>query len=126
MIKFLRFKDGDLLNVNSVKAIRRDMCLVNRGCREDGKRGIHAEIEIQATNGGVYKLIDVSAYTARKESEPWDYDTKGSRLAVERIENILDTMITLLVDKMNDEDEKIISIGTSFLEEAMQEEVERG
>lgn len=126
MIKFLRFKDGDLLNVNSVKTIRRDMYLVNRGCREDGKRGIHAEIEIQATNGGVYKLIDVSVYAARKEGEPWDYDTKGGRLAVERIEDILDTMLVLLVDKMNDEDEKIISIDTRFLEDSMQEEVERG
>lgn len=126
MIKFLRFKDGDLLNVNSVKTIRRDMYLVNRGRWEDGKRGIHAEIEIQATNGGVYKLIDVSAYTARKESEPWDYDTKGSRLAVERIEDILDTMITVLVDKMNDENEKIIDIDTRPLKNAMQEEVDRG
>lgn len=126
MIKFLRFKDGDLLNVNSVKTIRRDMYLVNRGRWEDGKRGIHAEIEIQATNGGVYKLIDVSAYAARKEGEPWDYDTKGGRLAVERIEDILDTMITLLVDKMNDEDEKIISIDTGFLEDSMQAEVDRG
>lgn len=126
MIKFLRFKDGDLLNVNSVKAIRKDMYLVNRGSVGDGKRGIHAEIEIQATNGGVYKLIDVRAYAAWKEGEPWDYDTKGGRLAVERIEDILDTMITILVDKMNDENEKIIDIDTRFLEEAMQEEVERG
>lgn len=126
MIKFLRLKDGELLNVNSVKTIRRDMYLVNRGCREDGKRGIHAEIEIQATNGGVYKLIDVSAYAARKEGEPWDYDTKGGRLAVERIEDILDTMLVLLVDKMNDEDEKIISIDTRFLEDSMQAEVDRG
>lgn len=126
MIKFLRFKDGELLNVNSVKTIRSDMYLVNRGCREDGKRGIHAEIEIQATNGGVYKLIDVSAYAARKENEPWDYDTKGGRLAVERIEDILDTMITVLVDKMNDENEKIIDIDTRPLKNAMQEEVDRG
>lgn len=126
MIKFLRFKDGDLLNVNSVKTIRRDMYLVNRGRWEDGKRGIHAEIEIQATNGVVYKLIDVSAYAARKEGEPWDYDTKGGRLAVERIEDILDTMLVLLVDKMNDEDEKIISIDTRFLEDSMQAEVDRG
>ena len=126
MIKFLRFTDGDLLNVNSVKTIRRDMYLVNRGRWEDGKRGIHAEIEIQATNGGVYKLIDVSAYAARKEGEPWDYDTKGGRLAVERIEDILDTMLVLLVDKMNDEDEKIISIDTRFLEDSMQAEVDRG
>lgn len=125
MIKFLRL-DGDLLNVNSVKTIRRDMYLVNRGRWEDGKRGIHAEIEIQATNGGVYKLIDVSAYAARKEGEPWDYDTKGGRLAVERIEDILDTMLVLLIDKMNDENEKIIDIDTRFLEEAMQEEVDRG
>lgn len=126
MIKFLRFKDGDLLNVNSVKAIAKSVYLTNRGCGEDGKRGIHAEIEIQATNGGVYKLIDVRAYAPLKEGEPWGYDTRGGKLAVERIEDILDTMVTLLVDKMNDEDEKIIDIDTRFLEDAMQAEVERG
>lgn len=126
MIKFLRLEDGELLNVNSVKTIRKDMYLVNRGSREDGKRGIHAEIEIQATNGGIYKLIDVRAYAPLKEGEPWGYDTRGGKCAVERIEDILDMMVTILVDKMNDEDEKIIGIDTRFLEEAMQEEVERG
>ncbi len=35
-------------------------------------------------------------------------------------------MVALLVDKMNDEHEKIIDIDTRFLEEAMQEEVDRG
>lgn len=61
-----------------------------------------------------------------EEGESWNYNTGRGPHAVRRMEDILDTMITLLVDKMNDEDEKIISIGTSFLEEAMQEEVERG
>ncbi len=56
MIKFLRTKDGDLLNVNSVKAIRKDMYLVNRGSGEDGKRGIHAEIEIQEPTVGYISL----------------------------------------------------------------------
>lgn len=56
MIKFLRFKDGDLLNVNSVKSIAKSVYLTNRGDWEAGKRGIHAEIEIQATTGGYISL----------------------------------------------------------------------
>lgn len=43
-----------------------------------------------------------------------------------KIDDILDTMMVLLVDKMNDENEKIIDIDIRFLEEAMQEEVDRG
>jgi len=38
----------------------------------------------------------------------------------------LDTMVVMLVDKMNDENEKIIGIDTRFLEDAMQAEVNRG
>lgn len=125
-MKFLRLENGVLLNVNSVKTIRKDMYLVNRGCWEDGKRGIHAEIEIQATNGGVYKLVDVRAYAARKEGEPWDYASGGGEHTVRNIEDILDTMVALLIDKMNDEHEKIIGIDTRFLEDAMQAEVDRG
>lgn len=126
MIKFLRLKDGNLLNVNSVKSIAKSVYLTNGDDWKDGRRGINAEIEIQATTGGVYKLIDVRAYAPMEEGESWNYNTGRGPHAVRRMEDILDTMITLLVDKMNDEDEKIIDIDTRFLEEAMQEEVNRG
>lgn len=124
MIKFLRMQGGYLLNVNDVKEIVKEVNLT-RMCGDGLKRGIEAKIELQTT-AGRYTLIDEIAYAPLKEGEQWGYGTKGGKRAVERVEDILDTMITVLVDKMNEEDEKIISIGTNFLEDAMHEEVERG
>ena len=122
MIKFLRMQCGYLLNVNNVKEI---VPVVNLNRWEGAKRGIKAAIEIQTTTGERSTFIDIFESAPLKEGEQWGYGTKGKR-AVERVKDILDTMITVLVDKMNEKDEKIISIGTSFLEEAMQEEVDRG
>lgn len=123
MIKFLRMQGGYLLNVNNVKEI---VPVVNLNRWEGAKRGIKAAIEIQTKAGERCTFIDIFEAAPLKEGEQWGYGTKGGKRAVERIEDILDTMITVLVDKMNEKDEKIISIGTSFLEEAMQEEVDRG
>lgn len=123
-MKFLKLVNGDLLNANEVKKIVKTVQL-HRSYDDGGKRGIKAEIEIQTTVGR-YTFIDVFAYAPMKEEEPWNYGTEGGCRAIRRIDDILDTMITVLVDMMNEEDEKIISIGTNFLEEAMQEEVDRG
>lgn len=124
MIKFLRMQGGYLLNVNEVKEIVKVVNLTRT--HDDGlKRGIEAKIELQTT-AGRYTLIDERAYAPLKEGEQWGYGTKDGKRAVERVEDILDTMGTLLVDKMNDENEKIIDIDTRFLEEAMQAEVDRG
>lgn len=124
MIKFLRMQGGYLLNVNDVKEIVKEVNLTRM--HDDGlKRGIEAKIELQTTVGR-YTFIEIFEFEPLKEGEQWGYGTKGGKRAVKRVEDILDTMVTLLVDKMNDEDEKIIDIDTNFLEEAMQEEVGRG
>lgn len=124
MIKLLRLENGNLLNVNDVKEIVKDVQL--NKINDDGlKRGIKAAIELQ-TIVGRCTFIDVRVYAPLKEGEPWTYGTKGGKRAVERIKEILDIMITMLIDKMNDENEKIIDIDIRFLEEAMQEEVDRG
>lgn len=123
-MKFLKLVTGNLLNVNDVKTIVKTVQL-NRTHDDGGKRGIKAAIEIQTTVGRC-TFIDVFAYAPMKEGESWSYGTEGGSRAYRKIDDILDTMITLLVDKMNDEDEKIIDIDTRFLEEAMQEEVDRG
>lgn len=123
MIKFLRMQGGYLLNVNNVKEI---VPVVNLNRWEGAKRGIKAAIEIQTTTGERSTFIDIFESAPLKEGEQWGYGTKGGKRAVERVKDILDTMITVLVDKMNEKDEKIISIDTRFLEDAMQEEVERG
>lgn len=123
-MKFLRLENGNLLNVNDVKEIVK---VVQLNRMHDGgvKRGIKAAIELQTTVGRCM-FIDVRAYATMKEGEAWSYSTERGSGAYRKIDEILDTMITVLVDKMNEKDEKIISIGTNFLEEAMQEEVNRG
>lgn len=123
-MKFLRLVTGDLLNANDVKTIVKTVQL-HSSHDDGGKRGIKAEIEIQ-TAVGRCTFIDVFAYAPMKEGKSWSYGTEGGLRAVRRIEDILDTMLVLLIDKMNDENEKIIDIDTRFLEEAMQEEVDRG
>ena len=124
MIKFLRLENGNLLNVNDVKEIVKDVQL-NRLHDGGVKRALRATIELQTTVGRC-TVIDVRVYAQLKEGESWNYCTGGGSRAYRNIDEILDTMGTLLVDKMNDENEKIIDIDTRFLEEAMQAEVDRG
>lgn len=123
MIKFLRLENGNLLNVNDVKEIVKSVRLYES--KISVKRVLRASIELQ-TSSGIFQIFNVKADAPMKEGESWSYDTEGGRRAIRRIDDILDTMLVLLVDKMNDENEKIIDINTRFLEEAVQEEVERG
>lgn len=123
MIKFFRFENGNMLNVNDVKEIVKSVRLYES--KISVKRVLRASIELQ-TSSGIFQIFNVKADAPMKEGESWSYDTEGGRRAIRRIDDILDTMLVLLVDKMNDENEKIIDINTRFLEEAVQEEVERG
>lgn len=123
-MKFLRLENGVLLNVNEIREI---MKIVNLNCKhwEGAERGVKAAIEINAT-GGNRTLFNVYASAPMKEGESWSYASGGGERTVRNIEDILDTMVALLIDKMNDENEKIIGINTRFLEDAMQAEVDRG
>lgn len=124
MIKFLRFENGNLMNVNDVKEIVKSVRIYESKI-EGVKRVLRASIELQ-TSRGIFQIFNVRADAPMKKGESWAYDTEGGRRAIRRIDDILDTMLVLLIDKMNDENEKIIDIDTRFLEEAVQEEVERG
>lgn len=124
MIKFLRFENGNLLNVNDVKEIVKSVRIYESKI-EGVKRVLRASIELQ-TSRGIFKIFNVRADAPMKKGESWSYDTEGGSRAIRRIDDILDTMLVLLIDKMNDENEKIIDIDIRFLEEAMQEEVDRG
>lgn len=124
MIKFLRLENGNLVNVNDIKGIVKSVRLYETN--SDGvKRVLRASIELQ-TSSGILPIFNVRADAPMKEGESWTYASGGGERTVRNIEDILDTMVALLIDKMNDEHEKIIGINTRFLEEAMQEEVDRG
>lgn len=124
MIKFLRFENGNLLNVNDVKEIGKSVRLYESNI-EGVKRVLKASIELH-TSRGIFQIFNVRADAPIKEGESWTYCKEGGSRAYRKIDEILDTMLVLLIDKMNDENEKIIDIDTRFLEEAVQEEVERG
>ena len=123
-MKFLELGYGNLINVEDIKEI---MKIVNLNSRhwEGADRGVTAKIEIN-TNYGNRTLFNVYASAPMKEGETWTYASEGGERTVRNIEDILDTMVTLLIDKMNDENEKIIGIDTRFLEDTMQAEVDRG
>lgn len=124
MFKFLILEDGNLLNVNDVKEIVKSVRLYETN--SDGvKRVLRASIELQ-TSIGIFPIFNVRVDAPMKEGESWTYCKEGGSRACRKIDEILDTMLVILVDKMNDENEKIISIGTGFLEEAMKAEVDRG
>lgn len=124
MIKFLKLENGNLLNVNDIKGIVKSVRLYETN--SDGvKRVLRASIELQ-TSSGIFPIFNVRADAPMKEGESWNYASGGGARTVRNIDEILDTMVTVLVDEMNEEHEKIISIGTNVLEEAMQEEVDRG
>ena len=123
-MKFLRLENGVLLNVNNIKEITKIVNLNSRHC-EGADRGVTAKIESN-TNYGNRTLFNVYASAPMKEGETWTYASGGGERTVRNIEDILDTMVALLIDKMNDENEKIIGIDTRFLEDAMQAEVDRG
>lgn len=123
-MKFLKLGYGNLINVEDIKEIMKSTRLnvTNSG---GAKRVLRATIELRTPNG-IYPFLNIKTDAAMKEGESWSYGAEGGLRAVRRIEDILDTILVLLIDKMNDENEKIIDIDTRFLEEAMQEEVDRG
>lgn len=123
-MKFLKLGYGNLMNVEDIKEIMKSTHLnvTNSG---GVKRVLRATIELRTSNG-IYPFLNVKTDAAMKEGESWSYGTEGGCRAIRRIDDILDTMLALLIDKMNDENEKIIDIDIRFLEEAMQEEVDRG
>ena len=123
-MKFLKLENGNLVNVNDIKGIIKSVRLYETPS-DDAKRVLRASIELQ-TSSGILPIFNVRADAPMKEGESWSYASEGGSSACRKIDEILDTMMVLLVDKMNDENEKIIDIDTRFLEDAMQEEVDRG
>lgn len=126
MMKFLRLECGTLLNVDEVRTIDNHVYF-HEGYQEGvgAIRKVRAEITV-TTQSGIQPVVRVIATAPSTEGEEWGFGVERCEAINRRIKDIIDTMVALLVDKMNDEHEKIIDIDTRFLEEAMQEEVDRG
>lgn len=124
-MKFLKLENGALLNVNEVMALTNGVYSYKQYKAGGVARKTVAEIVV-TTRDGLQVVTRTEATAPSTEEEEWETGTEKCEKAERKISEILDVMVTMLVDKMNEKDEKIISIGTNFLEEAMQEEVERG
>lgn len=124
-MKFLKLENGALLNVNEVMALTNGVYSYKQYKAGGVARKTVAEIVV-TTRDGLQVVTRTEATAPSTEEEEWETGTEKCEKAERKISEILDVMVTVLVDKMNEKDEKIISIGTNFLEEAMQEEVERG
>lgn len=124
-MKFLKLENGALLNVNEVMALANGVYSYKQYKAGGVARKTVAEIVV-TTRDGLQVVTRTEATAPSTEEEEWETGTEKCEKAERKISEILDVMVTVLVDKMNEKDEKIISIGTNFLEEAMQEEVERG
>lgn len=126
MIKFLKLKNGSLLNVNEVRTFTKNVYF-NKQYKASGEVSRKAVAEIIATTrDGLQAVVRATATAPSTEDEEWETGAARCEKAGRRISEILDTMLVILVDKMNDENEKIFDIDTRFLEDAMQEEVDRG
>lgn len=124
-MKFLKLENGALLNVNEVMALTNGVYSYKQYKAGGVARKTVAEIVV-TTRDGLQVVTRTEATAPSTEEEEWETGTEKCEKAERKISEILDVMVTVLVDKMNEKDEKIISIGTNFLEEAMQEEVDRG
>lgn len=124
-MKFLKLENGALLNVNEVMALTNGVYSYKQYKAGGVARKTVAEIVV-TTRDGLQVVTRTEATAPSTEEEEWETGTEKCEKAERKISEILDVMVTVLVDKMNEKDEKIISISTNFLEEAMQEEVERG
>ena len=124
MFKFLELKNGNLLNVNEIRAFTKNVYFNKqyKSDREVIRKGV-AEIIVD-TRDGLQVVARAVATAPSTEDEAWETGAEKCEKAERKISEILDVMVSLLIDKMNDENEKIIGIYTGFLEEAMQAEVE--
>lgn len=126
MIKFLKLKNGSLLNVNEVRAFTKNVYF-DKQYKVSGEVSRKAVAEIIAsTRYGIQAVVRATATAPSTEDEEWEAGAERCESADRKISEILDTMVVVLIDKMNNENEKIIDIDTRFLEEEMQEEVDRG
>lgn len=125
-MKFLRLERGALLNLDEIRTIDKYVYFHKGYQMDDGvTRKVQAEITV-TTQSGIQPVVRVIATAPSTEGEEWGFGVERCEAINRRIKDILDTMVVLLIDKMNDEHEKIIDIDPRFLAEAMQEEVNRG
>ena len=124
MIKFLRMQGGNLLNVNEIRAFTKNVYF-NKQYKSDGeviRKGV-AEILV-TTRDGLQVVARAVATAPSTEDELWETGAEKCENAEKMASMVLGSIVANIIDKMNDDTEKIIGVHTSFLEEVLAAEVE--
>ena len=124
MFKFLELKNGNLLNVNEIRDFTKNVYF-NKQYKSDGevrRKGV-AEILV-TTRDGLQVVARAVATAPSTKDECWETGAEKCENAEKMVSMVLGCIVANIIDKMNDDTEKIIGVHTSFLEEVLSEEVE--
>lgn len=124
MFKFLELKNGNLLNVNEIRAFTKNVYF-NKQYKSGGeviRKGV-AEIIVN-TRDGMQVVARAVATAPSTEGELWETGAEKCENAEKMASMVLGGIVANIIDKMNDDTEKIIGVHTSLLEKVLSEEVE--
>lgn len=124
MFKFLELKNGNLLNVNEIRAFTKNVYF-NKQYKSNGeviRKGV-AEILV-STRYGTQVVARAVATAPSTEDEAWETGAEKCENAEKMASMVLGSIVANIIDKMNDDTEKIIGVHTRLLEEVLAEEVE--
>lgn len=123
MFKFLELKNVNLLNVNEIRAFTKKVYF-NKQYKSDGKVSRKAVAEIIVdTRDGLQEVVRAVATAPSTEDEAWETGAEKCENAEKMASRVLGSIVANIIDKMNDDTEKIIGVHTSFLEEVLAAEV---
>lgn len=124
MFKFLELKNGNLLNVNEIRAFTKNVDF-NKQYKSDGevrRKGV-AEILVN-TRDGLQVVARAVATAPSTEDEWWETGAEKCEKTEKKVSEILDGMVDYIIDRMNVDSEYTIKVYTGLLEKVLTTEVE--
>ena len=124
MFKFLELKNGNLLNVNEIRAFTKNVYF-NKQYKSGGEviRKAVAEIMVD-TRDGLQVVVRAVATAQSTEDELWETGAEKCEKAEKKVSEILDGMVDYIIDRMNVDSEYTIKVYTGLLENVLTTEVE--
>lgn len=124
MFKFLELKNGNLLNVNEIRAFTKNVYF-NKQYKSDGeviRKGV-AEVIVD-TRDGLQAVVRAIATAPSTEEEEWETGAEKCENAEKKVSGILDGMVDFIIDSMNVDSGTTIKPYTGLLEKVLTTEVE--
>lgn len=124
MFKFLELKNGNLLNVNEIRAFTKNVYF-NKQYKSDGeviRKGV-AEVIVD-TRDGLQAVVRATATAPSTEDELWETGAEKCEKVEKKVSEILDGMVDFIIDSMNVDSGTTIKPYTGLLEKVLTTEVE--